>query len=101
MDLVISDVKMPGMGGQGLLKEMAARWPGVPVILLTAYGAIPDAVAAIKDGAADYLVKPFDGKALLAKVAALLGPARPGCGPALVPIGTVRPRTPRRPRPGT
>ncbi len=76
VDLVISDVKMPGMGGKGLLQEMAAHWPGVPTILLTAYGAIPDAVAAIQDGAADYLVKPFDGKALLEKVATLLGPAR-------------------------
>jgi DNA-binding NtrC family response regulator len=90
VDLVISDVKMPGMGGQGLLKEMATRWPGVPVILLTAYGAIPDAVAAIKDGAADYLVKPFDGKALLAKVAALLGPAQPGTArPGPAPDGPV------------
>ena len=75
--LVISDVRMPGMGGRGLLKEVVAGWPGLPVILLTAYGAIPDAVSAVKDGAADYLTKPFDGKELVAKARQLLSrPAR-------------------------
>ncbi len=72
VNLIISDMRMPGMGGAGLLKEVVANWPGVPVILLTAYGAIPDAVSMVKDGAADYLTKPFDGKELVAKVKGLL-----------------------------
>ncbi|MBU1041001.1 MAG: sigma-54 dependent transcriptional regulator [Proteobacteria bacterium] len=73
VDLVVSDVKMPGMGGVGLLREVLAQWPQVPVILLTAYGSIPDAVSTIRSGAADYLTKPFDGHQLLAKIADLLG----------------------------
>ncbi|MDO9081835.1 MAG: response regulator, partial [Humidesulfovibrio sp.] len=73
VDLVVSDVKMPGMGGVGLLREVLAQWPAVPVILLTAYGNIPDAVSTIRSGAADYLTKPFDGHQLLAKIAELLG----------------------------
>ena len=73
VDLVVSDMKMPGMGGVGLLREVLAQWPQVPVILLTAYGNIPDAVSTIRSGAADYLTKPFDGHQLLEKIAALLG----------------------------
>jgi len=75
VDLVVSDVKMPGMGGVGLLREVLAQWPQVPVILLTAYGSIPDAVSTIRSGAADYLTKPFDGHQLLEKIAGLLGKA--------------------------
>ena len=73
VDLVVSDVKMPGMGGVGLLNEILVQWPLVPVILLTAYGSIPDAVSTIRSGAADYLTKPFDGHQLLQKIATLLG----------------------------
>ncbi len=73
VDLVVSDVKMPGMGGVGLLHEILVQWPHIPVILLTAYGSIPDAVSTIRSGAADYLTKPFDGHQLLSKITALLG----------------------------
>jgi len=73
VDLVVSDVKMPGMGGVGLLHEILVQWPHVPVILLTAYGSIPDAVSTIRSGAADYLTKPFDGHQLLQKISTLLG----------------------------
>jgi len=73
VDLVVSDVKMPGMGGVGLLHEILVQWPHIPVILLTAYGSIPDAVSTIRSGAADYLTKPFDGHQLLQKIATLLG----------------------------
>ncbi len=81
VDLVVSDVKMPGMGGVGLLREVLAQWPQVPVILLTAYGSIPDAVSTIRSGAADYLTKPFDGHQLLEKIAALLGRKDPAPAP--------------------
>jgi len=73
VDLIVSDVKMPGMGGVGLLNEVLVQWPHIPVILLTAYGTIPDAGSSIRSGAADYLTKPFDGHQLLQKIAGLLG----------------------------
>ncbi|HBE95486.1 MAG TPA: sigma-54-dependent Fis family transcriptional regulator [Desulfovibrio sp.] len=77
VDCIVSDVKMPGMGGAGLLKEVLADWPEVKVILLTAYGSIPDAVASIRTGAADYLTKPFDGRQLVAKIDSLLAGRTP------------------------
>lgn len=70
--LVISDVRMPKMGGMDLLREILTRWPSVPVILLTAYGTIPDAVEAMKMGAVDYLTKPFDGRELVKKIKDLI-----------------------------
>ena len=72
VDLVISDDMMPGMSGRELLWECVRRWPGLPVIILTGYGTVPKAVAAVKDGAVDYLLKPFDGQELLGKIASIL-----------------------------
>jgi len=74
-DLMISDMKMPDMGGVGLLTEVRSRVPGLPVIFLTAYGTIPDAVLAVKAGAVDYLTKPFDGRDLLKKIHDILDSA--------------------------
>jgi DNA-binding NtrC family response regulator len=68
VDLLISDVRMPGQGGMDLLREVRTLHPELPVIFLTAYGTIPDAVRAIKAGAVDYLTKPFSGRDLLQKV---------------------------------
>ncbi len=67
-DMMISDVKMPNMGGMSLLTEVRSSLPHLPVIFLTAYGTIPDAVRAVRAGAVDYLTKPFDGRELLDKV---------------------------------
>ena len=72
IDLVISDDRMPGMSGRELLWECVRRWPGLPVVLLTGYGTVPEAVDAIKAGAVDYLLKPFDGRELLGKIASIL-----------------------------
>ena len=66
--LVVSDVNMPGMDGHQLLALIRQRQPQLPVLLMTAYGAVERAVAAMRQGAADYLVKPFEPKALLALV---------------------------------
>ncbi len=63
--LVISDVNMPGMDGHQLLGLIRARYPQLPVLLMTAYGAVERAVDAIRQGAADYLVKPFEPRTLL------------------------------------
>ncbi|MNO72927.1 Transcriptional regulatory protein ZraR [compost metagenome] len=68
-DLVISDVNMPGMDGHQLLGLIRARYPQLPVLLMTAYGAVDRAVDAMRQGAADYLVKPFEARALLELVA--------------------------------
>lgn len=73
VDLMISDMKMPEMGGMELFSEVRKRDHYLPVIFLTAYGTIPDAVMAVKAGAVDYISKPFDGKKLVAKIADFLG----------------------------
>lgn len=66
-DVVVSDVKMPGLDGLALLAEVKRAHADVPVILMTAYGTVQDAVAAMKEGALDYLVKPFEAdEAILA-----------------------------------
>ncbi|WP_447591912.1 sigma-54-dependent response regulator transcription factor FleR [Aquipseudomonas campi] len=63
--LVVSDVNMPGMDGHQLLGLIRSRYPQLPVLLMTAYGAVERAVEAMRQGAADYLVKPFEPKTLL------------------------------------
>ncbi|MFT6431553.1 MAG: two-component system response regulator FlrC [Halopseudomonas sp.] len=63
--MVVSDVNMPGMDGHGLLRVLRKEYPQLPVLLMTAYGTVQNAVGAMRDGAVDYLVKPFEPKALL------------------------------------
>jgi two-component system response regulator FlrC len=67
--LVLTDVQMPGMDGHALLRTLKVRHPELPVILMTAYGQIERAVQAMRDGAIDYLPKPFEPDNLLAAVA--------------------------------
>ena len=67
--LVVSDVNMPGMDGHQLLSCLRARQAQLPVLLMTAHGAVERAVDAMRQGAADYLVKPFEPRALLDLVA--------------------------------
>jgi DNA-binding NtrC family response regulator len=59
-DIVISDVRMPGMDGMSLLEKLSREQPELPVVLLTAHGSVPMAVEAMRKGAADFLLKPFD-----------------------------------------
>lgn len=72
VDLVLTDDFMPGMTGRELLWECVRRWPGLPVVLLSGQGGVPEAVDAVKAGAADYLLKPFDTGRLLTKIASVL-----------------------------
>lgn len=65
VDIVISDVNMEGMSGLALLKSIKATYPELPVLIMTAYGTIDDAVLAIKDGACNYIAKPFAPEVLL------------------------------------
>ncbi|HDS1747248.1 MULTISPECIES: sigma-54 dependent transcriptional regulator [Pseudomonas] len=66
--LVISDVNMPGMDGHQLLAHLRRQYPQLPVLLMTAHAAVERAVEAMRQGAVDYLVKPFEPKALLSLV---------------------------------
>ena len=59
-DVVVADLKMPGASGFTVLESVKARWPETEVILLAAYGSVSDAVEAVKQGAYDYIQKPFD-----------------------------------------
>jgi two-component system response regulator AtoC len=59
-DLVLTDLRMPGMGGMAWFKELRALDAEVPVIVLTAYGTVATAVEAMKHGAFDFILKPFD-----------------------------------------
>ncbi|MCW5939714.1 MAG: sigma-54-dependent Fis family transcriptional regulator [Fimbriimonadaceae bacterium] len=59
-DCVLTDVTMPGMDGIAFQAQVAKLWPEVPVVVMTAYGTIPQAVGAIREGAFDYITKPFD-----------------------------------------
>jgi two-component system response regulator FlrC len=67
-DMIISDVNMPGINGLSFLKSLNNKLPEVPVLLMTAYGNISDAVQAMKEGAVDYLSKPFEPNFLIEKL---------------------------------
>ena len=93
VDLVISDIRMPGLDGLELQARLEKSSPGLPLIFLTAYGSIQDAVKAIKSGAVDYLTKPFEGRELLDKVSKVLGQAR------VREQGEAKPAAQRKPAP--
>ena len=67
-DLVVTDLKMPGMDGLELLQIMQSEYPGTSVVLMTAYASAQTAVKAMKEGAYDYLTKPFEMDELLIMV---------------------------------
>ena len=67
-DLVITDLRMAGLDGLALFHEIERRHTGLPVIILTAHGTIPDAVAATRQGVFGYLTKPYDANELLVQV---------------------------------
>lgn len=68
VSVVVSDVHMQPMDGHTLLQQLKAKAPSLPVVLMTAYGSIENAVKAMRDGASDYLVKPFAADTLLEMV---------------------------------
>jgi DNA-binding NtrC family response regulator len=82
VDILVSDMKMPEMSGMELLALVSTSHPQLPVIFLTAYGTIPDAVGALQSGAVDYLTKPFDGRDLVKKIQTILS-APPAPRPSL------------------
>lgn len=68
VDVVVTDWRLPAMDGLALFEEVRRRFPLLPVIILTAFGTVPDAVEAVGRGVFGYLVKPFEGRDLLAKI---------------------------------
>lgn len=68
VSLVVSDVRMMPMDGIALLKEVRSQWPHLPVVLMTAYADVDRAVEAMRAGACDFLLKPFEPAALLAHI---------------------------------
>jgi DNA-binding NtrC family response regulator len=67
-DIVITDLRMPKMSGLTLLKTIRERFVSTDVLMMTAYGTISDAVTAIRDGAHDFLEKPFPQETLLIRI---------------------------------
>jgi len=67
-NMVISDLRMAPMDGLELLREIRARSPGLPVLLMTAFGDVDKAVAAMRGGACDFMLKPFEPKTLLGQI---------------------------------
>ncbi|MCG6911372.1 MAG: response regulator [Deltaproteobacteria bacterium] len=67
-DVVILDIKMPGMDGLAVLEEIRKRQPQIPVIMLTGHGGLPSAHKSMEEGAFDYLTKPCDADMLASKI---------------------------------
>lgn len=65
VDIVVSDVQMAGMDGLLLLRNIKRNYPKIPVLMMTAYANIQDAVSAMKEGAIDYMAKPFAPEVLI------------------------------------
>jgi DNA-binding NtrC family response regulator len=81
-DVVLTDVRMPGMGGFELAQIVKKRWPETEVVLMTAHASIPAAVEAMRQGAYDYVEKPFDPDDVSLVVARALERGRERAGAA-------------------
>lgn len=71
-NLLISDIRMPGMDGIALLRHVLKQSPDTDVIIMTAYGSVDDAISCLREGASEYILKPFDIDDLLIRVNRLL-----------------------------
>ncbi len=70
--MIVTDMKMPKMDGLSLLKEIRSRIGNIPILVITGFGTIQDAVEVMKEGATDYLLKPFSFDALMNKIRSLM-----------------------------
>ena len=66
--LVLSDIRMPGMSGLDLLHRARRLSPFIDIFMMTAYGSVEDAIACLRDGAADYILKPFEMDDLIIRI---------------------------------
>ena len=71
-DLVMLDIKLPDKKGTDLLVEFKKNWPELPVIMITAFGVIDDAVTAMRQGAYDFITKPIDFTKLQSTIKTIL-----------------------------
>jgi DNA-binding NtrC family response regulator len=83
IDLVVTDVRMPGMDGMALLAALGKSAPELPVIVLSAHGTVPMAVEAMKQGAKEFMLKPFDREEVIATVERTLASTRTSAPPPL------------------
>jgi len=74
-DLVLTDIRMPDIGGMRILRDIKRSRPGLPVVLITGYATVQSAVSAMKLGASDYVEKPFTPDGLVEAVRAALAKA--------------------------
>jgi|WetSurMetagenome_2_1015567.scaffolds.fasta_scaffold484226_2 two-component system, LuxR family, response regulator FixJ len=74
---VLADIRMPEMDGLALQREIKRTIPGLPVLIMTGHGDVPIAVQAMKEGAVEFLEKPFEREALLAALESAFDHARP------------------------
>jgi DNA-binding NtrC family response regulator len=72
VNLVLTDLKMPGMSGQQLFEACSRRYPTLPVVILTAHGTVDEALDMIRDGAYDYIAKPYNTQDLLMRISRAL-----------------------------
>jgi two-component system response regulator FixJ len=84
-DCVLLDMRMPGTNGLGVLKALGEREDMPPVLVLTGHGAVPEAVEAMKLGAADFLEKPYPAQSLLQAIGTALAASAKGRGAAIDP----------------
>lgn len=70
---VVCDIRMPGISGLELQKELVKKWPMVPLVLITGHGDVPMAVTALKAGAHDFIEKPFAPDRLIAAISSAIG----------------------------
>ena len=75
-DLVITDVKMPGLDGHGLLRHIKKEGLDCPVVFITAFGTVESAVQAMQDGVMDFITKPFEQERIILTVERILGMSR-------------------------
>ena len=88
-DLVVTDVRMPGMDGIALLSALTKSVPDLPVIVLSAHGTVPMAVEAMKQGAKEFMLKPFDREEVIATVERTLrASASRESAPPAIPIAS-------------
>lgn len=87
-NMVVSDLRMSPMDGLTLLGEIRTRYPGLPVLLMTAFGDVDKAVAAIRGGACDFMLKPFEPRTLIEQIARYATPPAPAAGVVAVDAKT-------------
>ncbi|MFQ5700467.1 MAG: sigma-54-dependent transcriptional regulator [Acidobacteriota bacterium] len=72
VNLLVTDMKMPGISGQQLFRDCSKRWPHIPVVILTAHGTVEEALEMIRQGAYDYIAKPYNTQDLLMRISRAL-----------------------------